>query len=273
RILFLITSYVTYMPNKNRTFESILNEGLTTEPASIIFDEVIDDVEDSKYHKILKELFYFALNNGPSLFTGISVPDSDNPLIMAKIYLTKWCNKYIRDRNNPALKKPLKTFGEKDAALTTRVAANANIDDQKVLNDYLRGHFLYMSAENMNGSILEEYLAEVLEPEGWIWCAGSVYRAVDFCYLGTSPILLQVKNKYNTESSSSSAIRVGTTIRKWNRLNKSTKISGLDSPIPNWKALIEMTEASKELAAKLTENSYLAYINEKSTRELWTLDD
>ncbi|HCD9038648.1 TPA: SinI family restriction endonuclease, partial [Enterococcus faecium] len=114
---------------------------------------------------------------------------------------------------------------------------------------------------------------EVLEPEGWIWCAGSVYRAVDFCYLGTSPILLQVKNKYNTESSSSSAIRVGTTIRKWNRLNKSTKISGLDSPIPNWKALIEMTEASKELAAKLTENSYLAYINEKSTRELWTLDD
>ncbi len=45
------------MPNKNRTFESILNEGLTTEPASIIFDEVIDDVEDSKYHKNLKELF------------------------------------------------------------------------------------------------------------------------------------------------------------------------------------------------------------------------
>ncbi|BDP82272.1 hypothetical protein EfmAA290_29480 (plasmid) [Enterococcus faecium] len=41
------------MPNKNRTFESILNEGLTTEPASIIFDEVIDDVEDSKYHKNL----------------------------------------------------------------------------------------------------------------------------------------------------------------------------------------------------------------------------
>ena len=33
---------------------------------------------------------------------------------------------------------------------------------KKVLNDYLRGHFLYMSAENMNGSILEEYLAEVL---------------------------------------------------------------------------------------------------------------
>ncbi|HGL3312241.1 TPA: hypothetical protein ACKEO1_002567 [Enterococcus faecium] len=46
------------MPNKNRTFESILNEGLTTEPASIIFDEVIDDVEDSKYHKNLKEILY-----------------------------------------------------------------------------------------------------------------------------------------------------------------------------------------------------------------------
>ncbi|MDH4720555.1 hypothetical protein PBN90_09700 [Enterococcus faecalis] len=104
---------MTYMPNKNRTFESILNEGLTTEPASIIFDEVIDDVEDSKYHKNLKELFYFALNNGPSLFTGISVPDSDNPLIMAKIYLTKWCNKYIRDRNNPALKNLLKHLAKK----------------------------------------------------------------------------------------------------------------------------------------------------------------
>ena len=42
------------MPNKNRTFESILNEGLTTEPASIIFDEVIDDVEDSKYGSVAK---------------------------------------------------------------------------------------------------------------------------------------------------------------------------------------------------------------------------
>lgn len=261
------------MANKSRTFESILDEGLSYEQASTLFNEIIAEVEKEEYREKLSILFYYALENGPSLFTGISIIISDDPLVMAKDYLVKWCKKYVNDRENPALEKPLKTFGEKDSALTTRVAANTEIDDVELLDTYLLGHILYMSAENMNGSILEEYLAEVLEPQGWLWCAGSVYRAVDFCYLSDSPILLQVKNKYNTENSSSSAIRIGTEIKKWNRLNKPKKITGLDTPTPNWEALILMTKADENLAKKLTEESYLEYIDLNSTRELLTLDE
>ena len=84
-----------------------------------------------------------------------------------------------------------------------------------------REHMLSMGAENMVGNLLERYLAFVLEPKGWIWCSGSVVRAVDFI---KPPIaqngswrLLQVKNRDNSENSSSSAIRIGTTIEKWFR--------------------------------------------------------
>lgn len=84
-----------------------------------------------------------------------------------------------------------------------------------------REHLLSMGAENMVGDLLERYLASVMEPLGWIWCSGSMVRAVDFIkpppLPGGSWSLLQVKNRDNSENSSSSAIRSGTTIEKWFR--------------------------------------------------------
>ncbi|MEG0198956.1 MAG: SinI family restriction endonuclease, partial [Acinetobacter sp.] len=41
-------------------------------------------------------------------------------------------------------------------------------------------HQLSMSAENLVGALLERYIAQVLEPHGWIWCAGDFVRAIDF---------------------------------------------------------------------------------------------
>jgi hypothetical protein len=82
-------------------------------------------------------------------------------------------------------------------------------------------HLLSMAAENMVGTLLEHYLATILEPRGWIWCSGSILRATDFIKplnkQGDSWTILQVKNRDNSENSSSSAIRVGTTIEKWFR--------------------------------------------------------
>ncbi|MGE8690794.1 MAG: SinI family restriction endonuclease [Achromobacter sp.] len=84
-----------------------------------------------------------------------------------------------------------------------------------------REHQLSMGAENLVGELLERYLAGIMEPRGWIWCSGSIVKAVDFikppqdaseCWRS-----LQVKNRDNSENSSSSAIRVGTTIEKWFR--------------------------------------------------------
>lgn len=81
-------------------------------------------------------------------------------------------------------------------------------------------HLLSMASENIVGDVLERYIASVLEPVGWVWCSGSSVKSVDFyrpkqsC---ASPLLLQVKNRDNSENSSSSAIRNGTTIEKWFR--------------------------------------------------------
>lgn len=84
-----------------------------------------------------------------------------------------------------------------------------------------REHSLSMGAENLVGDLLERYLASVMEPRGWIWCSGAMVRAVDFikppAFDGDSWALLQVKNRDNSENSSSSAIRSGTNIAKWFR--------------------------------------------------------
>lgn len=82
-------------------------------------------------------------------------------------------------------------------------------------------HALSMGAENIVGDLLERYLASILEPQGWIWCSGSLVKAIDFVLPPREPDLawqlLQVKNRDNSENSSSSAIRKGTAIKKWHR--------------------------------------------------------
>lgn len=84
-----------------------------------------------------------------------------------------------------------------------------------------REHLLSMAAENMVGELLERYLASVMEPRGWVWCSGSLVRSVDFILpqvsIGDDWRLLQVKNRDNSENSSSAAIRLGTDIKKWHR--------------------------------------------------------
>ncbi len=76
-----------------------------------------------------------------------------------------------------------------------------------------------MCAENCVGALLERYLDSVLRAHGWHWCCGDFVRAVDF--LRPLPaggwMLLQIKNRDNSENSSSSAIRQGTPIQKWFR--------------------------------------------------------
>lgn len=81
------------------------------------------------------------------------------------------------------------------------------------------GHKLAMAAENIIGAILEEYIHNSLINFGWSACWGSCIKAVDFC--SSDGKLLQVKNKSNTENSSSNKIRNNTDIVKWFRFNAS----------------------------------------------------
>jgi hypothetical protein len=80
-------------------------------------------------------------------------------------------------------------------------------------------HQQAMSAENCVGALLERYLDTVLRPQEWHWCCGSFVRAIDFVKHDQNGtwMALQIKNRDNSENSSSSAIRQGTTIQKWFR--------------------------------------------------------
>jgi SinI restriction endonuclease len=81
-------------------------------------------------------------------------------------------------------------------------------------------HKLAMAAENIVGDLLERFLANILEQNGWVWCAGSTVRSVDLIKPLSKPaewFALQVKNRDNSENSSSSSVRQVTNIKKWFR--------------------------------------------------------
>lgn len=84
------------------------------------------------------------------------------------------------------------------------------------LNKITYAHRLGMSAENILGLILEEYLSENLKENGWHCAWGETVKSVDF--VNENGNLLQIKNRSNSENSSSSAVRDGTEIQKWYRI-------------------------------------------------------
>jgi len=79
-----------------------------------------------------------------------------------------------------------------------------------------------MSAENIQGLLLEEFLAEHLADYGWYCCWGDSVRHVDFCNIDGS--LLQIKNRSNSENSSSSRVRINQPIEKWYRVDAKTGV-------------------------------------------------
>ncbi len=113
-----------------------------------------------------------------------------------------------------------------------------------------REHQLSMSAENFVGEMLERYVSDVLEPHGWAWCSGNFVRAVDLLKPRGDGgwIELQVKNRDNTENSSSSAIRKNTEIEKWFRTFAKTGLT-------NWAAFPD-----EELRGKLTEEGFKQFV-------------
>ena len=88
------------------------------------------------------------------------------------------------------------------------------------LEDAKQKHLLSMGAENIVGDLLERYLAQQLEQHGWAWCSGSIAKSIDFIRPPEDNgnwVILQVKNRDNSENSSSAAVRGGTQIEKWFR--------------------------------------------------------
>ena len=106
------------------------------------------------------------------------------------------------------------------------------------VNDINWGHRVGMQAENIIGALLEEYLAINLEKYRWYCAWGASIKAVDF--VSSNQKLLQVKNRDNSENSSSRKVRDGTKIISWYR-SKSTKLEY------KWEEINEICGTDNEL--------------------------
>lgn len=206
--------------------------------------------EEEIRNKDLDDIFQVAMLDKKKLFPNQNKNSEEE-------CLKNWINRYIQSRSDlPSSHKGKAKKTCSDPALAKIVKSACELDDKKI-EEMENAHNLFMSAENIQGELLEEYIAENIENYGWLWCAGNVLKAVDFCKRDGSA-LLQVKNKNNTENSSSSAIRNGTKIEKWYRL-KTKKKGGELYPSYEWEKLNSIINRDLEHGKKPCEMSEKDY--------------
>jgi hypothetical protein len=142
-------------------------------------------------------------------------------LIPFQDYISKWVDKYLKGFNGrPSVRTGKKSNTYSDPIVKLVLQARLPKITKETADQVEGGHSLMMTIENLVGDLLEEYLSIKLKENGWCCCWGSTMDAVDFCKADGS--LIQIKNSDNSENSSSSRVRAGTTIEKWYR-RKSTK--------------------------------------------------
>jgi hypothetical protein len=151
-----------------------------------------------------------------------------NPGLAAKIkaktpeaIAQTWLKKYDKSYQNRASQRISKLPGTiADPIIQTIIQARLPQLTPAQLHQINYAHRLAMSAENIQGLLLEEFLAEQLLDYGWHCCWGEVIRHVDFCHEDGS--LLQIKNRNNSENSSSAKVREHYPIEKWFRIKAAT---------------------------------------------------
>lgn len=148
----------------------------------------------------------------------------DNPWASCKIscenidieeYLKKWISKYKNGYDKRVSKKVSNPIGTKhDTLIDTIISSRIHVSDSDI-KMISSAHRLSMSAENIGGALIEEYLSVKLHNYNWFCCWGETLKSIDFC--NSDGTLLQVKTSNNSENSSSKAIREGTPIIHWFR--------------------------------------------------------
>lgn len=172
-----------------------------------------------------------------------SLSDSEQDVIK------KWLFKFKSGFENRASKRisnPPGTVADPiiEKIIESRITKLTNID----LNKITFAHRLGMSAENILGLILEEYLSKNLALKGWHCAWGETVKSVDF--VNKDGRLLQIKNRSNSENSSSSSVRDGTCIKKWYRVRA-------DQAVYMWPDLNKICETTS-----LSEGSFVEFAKE-----------
>ncbi|MFS8925292.1 SinI family restriction endonuclease [Synechococcus sp. B60.1] len=130
----------------------------------------------------------------------------------------RWIKRYdngYKNRISKRISRPPKTTS--DPIISDIIGARMPGLTEEHLEQIKYAHRLSMSAENILGLLLEEFLAEQLAEYGWHCCWGATLLHVDFCNVDGR--LLQVKNRSNSENSSSSKLRNKKNIKIWYRID------------------------------------------------------
>lgn len=196
---------------------------------SVNFDAIIKSSSSQEnFFKIFEDAF---LKNNQKLLEShriILKTCYDNPDLAPNIkaktpeHLAEtWLNKYNNSYDNRISQRISKLPGTVADPIIS-VIINARLTELTAvhLEQIKYAHRLSMSAENIQGLLLEEFLANQLTDYGWYCCWGESIRHVDFCHVDGS--LLQVKNRSNSENSSSSRVRMNQPIEKWYRVDAKT---------------------------------------------------
>ena len=194
------------------TFDSIINTSSSEESFLQIFQNVFSPQDQpflEAHHTILTACY-----RNPGLSPTLK---GNTPEILAQSWLRKYCDSY-ENRISRRISQPPGTVA--DPVVTTIINARLTGLTEEHLEQIKYAHRLSMSAENIQGLLLEEFLAEQLAEYGWYCCWGESVRHVDFCNVDGS--LLQVKNRSNSENSSSSRVRINQPIEKWYRVDART---------------------------------------------------
>ncbi len=191
------------------TFENILNTSESEVEFLKLFQTTFlkENHEFSEAHHTILTACYKNPGLSPNL-------KDNTPERLALSWLKKY-NKGFENRISKRISKPPQTIA--DPIIDTIINSRLKGLTREHLEQIRYAHRLSMSAENILGLLLEEFLAEKLTHYGWYCCWGDVIRHVDFCNIDGS--LLQVKNRSNSENSSSSRVRISQPIEKWHRVD------------------------------------------------------
>jgi hypothetical protein len=131
--------------------------------------------------------------------------------------LKKWLKSYAEGFANRISERVSNKPGTvADPIINTIISCRLPLLGEENLKKISFGHRLSMSAENILGHLLEEYLAVELKPHKWHCCWGETVKNVDF--INENGSLLQVKNRSNSENAAGKTVRSGTTIKIWCRV-------------------------------------------------------
>ncbi|MCK8075294.1 SinI family restriction endonuclease [Vibrio sp. 1CM2L] len=144
--------------------------------------------------------------------------------------IDQWLKKYLngyKNRKSVTHGNPTNTY---DDDINDTIINEIRSDiDMKTINEASK---LLKRSQMAIGNLLEEYLAEELASHGWYMAWGETVRSTDLVSIDNER--LQVKNRNNTENSSSSQVRNGTDIIKWHRLNA-------NNGTKYWPSLVKLT--------------------------------